>query len=293
MKKNTVTQTVAHIFMLVFCVSCVMPFILLISASLESREELVKFGVSIFPRNPNLLAYQAVFEYPMRIIRAFGVTLFVTIVGTLVNISLTFVAGYALSNRRFLYRRQVSFFLYFTMLFSGGLVPTYILVSKYLHLTNNIWVMILPGLAAPMQVFLMRTYLSDIPYSLQEAAKIDGANEFDILIRIILPMAATPIAIIGFQMALGYWNAWNEALIYITDTKLYPLQMFLQNILQYVQMLKNSQYSGTLLANSIMDIPNTSVISATCFVTVAPMMFAFLIFQKQFIQGVTNGAVKE
>lgn len=289
-RKFSAVQFVAHLVLLFFSLMCLIPFLLLISASLTGKQELLVTGISLIPKNPELTAYKAVFRVPMQIVRAYGVTIFITVVGTVLNMVICFLAAFALSNRNFVYRRVVSFYLYFTMIFSGGMIPYYITVSKYLKLTDNIWVMILPLLASPMTIFLLRTYLYDIPYTLHEAAKIDGASEYQVLFRVVLPMSKTPLAIIGFQVALGYWNAWQEALLFITDSDLYPLQMLLQRMTNYVSMMKNVRFAGKALASSL---PDGAIIAATCVVAIGPMLFAFLLFQKQFVAGITNGAVKE
>ncbi len=292
-KKVTTLTVIAHVVLFLFSLMCLIPFILLVSSSFTNREELVKIGISFFPHEPTVSAYQAVFEHPIRIVRAFGVSIFITVVGTILNLVVCFTAAFALSNHNFVFRRQVSFYFYFTMMFGGGIIPYYMVCTRYLHLSDNILALIIPPIAAPMTIFLMRTYLYDIPYTLHEAAKIDGASEYQVLFHVVLPLARTPLAIIGFNTALGYWNSWYEALLFITDPKLYPLQTLLQNILAYVNMLKNSRFANSKLMENIASIPSTSIIAATCLIAIGPMLLSFLFFQKQFVYGITNGAVKE
>lgn len=292
-KKINATKVISHVVLFLFTMSCLIPFLLLVSSSLTERDELVKYGIGIIPRMPKLNSYKAVFEYPVRIIRAFGVSILITAAGTVLNLVICFLAAFALSNHKFSFRRPVAFYLYFTMMFGGGLVPYYITCTKYLHLADNILVLILPMLAGPMTIFLLRTYLYDIPYTLHEAAKIDGASEYQVMFHVVLPLARTPLAIIGFQTALSYWNSWYDAMLFITDPKLYPIQTLLQNIMSYANMLKNSRFTDSLLSKAMASMPTTSIISATCVIAVAPMLLTFLLFQKQFIYSITNGAVKE
>lgn len=293
MKKINGSQIIAHILFMMFSIACLIPLILLVSSSLSTKEEVVKYGIGLFPRRPVMDSYNMVFEHPARLLRSYGVSIFITVVGTVVNVILCLMTAYSLARKNFKMRRQVSFFLYFTMLFSGGMIPTYMLISKYLHMDNTIWVLIIPALCAPMTIFLMRTYLYNVPETLFEAAKIDGASEYTILFKIVMPMSVTPMAIIAFQTAIGYWNSWYEAMLFITDPKLYPIQQFLQNILDYVQMLKSAEFANSLLSAQAANVPSNAVVSATCFITIAPVLLAYLMFQKWFVQGITAGAVKE
>lgn len=291
MKINKST-IISNIILILLSFAFLIPLLLLISSSLSSDEEIVKYGLGLFARKPILNAYRLVFQKAESLIRAFKVSVLITVFGTVLNVIFTVMTAYPLTRSNFRLRRQLSFYLYFTMLFNGGLIPTYILITKYLHLQNNLAVLILPSLMAPGTVFLMRTYLYDIPQSIIEAAKIDGASEFQILKKIIFPMSVTPIAIIGFQMAIGYWNEWYNAMLYINKPQLWPLQTFLQNITSYVNLIKNGTISGSMAAQ-LAAIPSNAIISATCFIVIAPIILVFLLFQRFFVASISVGAVKE
>lgn len=290
--KIRLSSIISHIILILLSFAFLIPLLLLISSSLSTDAEIAKYGLSIIPKRPVLSAYAVVFKRFESIMKAFGVSVLITVVGTVANIILTVTTAYPLTRPVFKARRYLSFYLYFTMLFSGGLIPSYILITKYLHLQNNLLVLILPGLMAPGTVFLMRTYLYDIPPAMMEAAKIDGASEFQILGKIVFPMSITPIAVIGFQLAIGYWNEWYNAMLYINKPDLWPLQTFLQNITSYVQMLKKGEISPEMAAQ-LAEVPSNSIISATCFIVIAPVLLVFLCFQKFFVAGITAGAVKE
>ena len=283
-------KIVSHIIFILFCICCIIPLLMLISSSVTPNDVIKESGLSLIPKKVTLDAYRMIFAKPQNLLRAYGVTIFITVVGTVINLLVCTMTAYSLMRKSFEYRRVVSFVIYFTMLFSGGLVPLYILITKYLHMQNNILVMIIPQMASPMLIFLMRTYLSDIPSALFEAATIDGATEYGIFFKIVLPLSVPALSAGGFITVLAYWNEWYYCMLFITDEKLYPLQMLLQNILNYVSLLKSG--NSMLTASIANNVPSNAVTSATCFLVIAPMLTAFVFFQKYFVQGITAGAVK-
>ena len=217
----------------IFAILCLTPFLLVITASLTDEATLIRTGYRLFPEKWSLEAYKAIFR-SNTIPRAYGVSIFVTAVGTALSMLVTAMCGYAISCKQLRYRNILAFFFYFTMLFSGGLVPTYILITRYLHLTNSIWVYIIPSLVNPWNMFLLRNFFNDIPDALKESARIEGANEWRIMAIIVLPLSLPALATVGLFYALGYWNAWVEAMLYIDNEKLFTLQYIIMRIIRNI-----------------------------------------------------------
>lgn len=279
-------------FMFVFSVFCILPFILIISSSFSDERALLLNGFSLFPKQVSLLAYKIIFE-DNAIFNAYKVTIIVTICGTALKLLFTSAMAYALSVKTFTHRNKIAFFVYFTMLFSGGLVPTYLLISKYLHLKDNIMVYIIPVLINSYNMFLLRNFFKAIPDSLTESAKIDGANDIYILFKIILPLSKPALATIGLFYALGHWNEWFTCLLYIHKETLYSLQYLIMKVLRDVDFMKQmATYQASLGLNTNYIIPNNSSKMATAVVTVGPIIFVYPFVQKYFVKGLVVGAVK-
>jgi putative aldouronate transport system permease protein len=226
------------------------------------------------------------------IIRAYGVTTFTTFVGTFLSVLVMALCAYPLSRPDFKWRYPLTFFIFFTMLFGGGLIPTYIVITKYYGLGDTIWVYILPSLANAFQIIIFRTFFAGLPFSLIESAKLDGASELKIFFKIILPLSKPAIATIGLFNVLGRWNEWMTALIYIRDDKLYTLQFLLQRILMEVEYINNIATELSVDFGSTMDVPTETVRFAMAIVAAGPMLFVFPFFQKYFAKGLTIGGVK-
>jgi putative aldouronate transport system permease protein len=220
---------------------------------------------------------------------AYSVTIFITIVGTAGGLLIMSMAGYVLSRNDFKYRNVISFFIYFTTLFSGGLVPSYILMVNYLGLKDNVLAMILPGMVSAWSIFLMRNFMKSIPDSLYESAAIDGAGDFKIYLKIFMPLATPSLATIGLFLALGYWNEWYNAMLYIQSQVKFPLQFFLQKIVTQanVQLLIQQ---GAVVNTS--DLPSESIKMATAVMAIGPIILLYPFVQKYFVSGLTIGAVK-
>jgi putative aldouronate transport system permease protein len=292
-KGRTLPSTVLVYFCIcLFVLFCVLPFILVISASFSGDAALREYGPGLLPREPSLEAYQYAFKYPEEVMRAYGVTIFVTVVGTVLNLALTILIAYPLSKRTFRYRRPLSFYLFFTMLFNGGLVPTYLLIKNYLHLYDTIWVLILPLLIVPGNVFILRVFFQGIPESLYESAVIDGAGEWTMLFRVAIPLSKAGIATVTVFIVLLYWNDAFSGLLYLENPDLTPLQLKVTQFMNYVQNVKQSEVaSGGLISSATM--PSRSLLFALCVIAIGPMMFVFAFFQKHFVRGLTAGAIKE
>ena len=267
----------------------VTPFLLVVSGSFTNDKIIITEGYSILPKGFTLQAYKTVFALPEKIMRAYGVTTFVTITGTLLGLFLISMAGFALQRKDMKYRNQIAFIIYFTTLFNGGLIPWYIMVANVLSLKNTIYALILPSLMNPFLIFLMRNFLRTIPESIVESARIDGAGDFRIYRSLILPIATPALATVGLFLALAYWNDWFMSAIYIENDKLFSLQFFLYNILARADFLR-SGLTQTITVK--IDLPRESVKLATAVVVTGPVVLFYPFVQKYFVQGLVVGAVK-
>ncbi|QUH31341.1 carbohydrate ABC transporter permease [Vallitalea guaymasensis] len=289
---QVVQKIITHAVLIIISATCLLPFILLISVSLSSEQDILNYGYRLIPHKIDFTAYKYVFENSKELIRSYEVSIFITVVATVISVFLKLLAAYPLSQKAFKCRKVIMFFIFFTMLFNGGLVPSYILISQYLNLDNTIWVMIIPQLVSAWDIIIMRTFLQRIPVSLFEAAKIDGANQYKIFIRIVIPLSKPIIATIALFTCLAKWNDWFTALLYIRDSQLYPLQYLLQRILMDLQFLiDHAQNAPAGMADSL-KIPGESMRMAMCILAAGPMVFIFPFFQKYFVKGITIGSVK-
>lgn len=274
-----------NFYMCILCACTFIPFWLVIVSAFSSERSIVMNGYSLWPKEFSLDA----FEYLLgrgTIGRAYLVTITVTVIGTLLAVTITTMIAYAISRPYLKYRNVISFIVYFTMLFSGGLVPWYITVVK-LGLKNTIWAMILPMSFSAWNMFLMRNFFAGLPNELAESAKIDGAGEFRSFLSIMLPISKPGIATITLFYMLGFWNDWWMAMNFIDDRSLYPLQYLLR------QVMSNVKYAvevGAILSNTT--IPTDAVQMATCLLAIGPIIFVYPFVQKYFIKGITVGAVK-
>jgi ABC-type glycerol-3-phosphate transport system permease component len=277
------------IIVVLFATICLAPFILVITASLTDESTLVREGYRLFPSKWSLGAYKAIFR-SQTIPQAYGVSIFVTIVGTALSMLITAMCGYAISCKQVRYRNIIAFFFYFTMLFSGGLVPTYILITRYLHLSNSIWVYIIPALLNPWNMFMLRNFFNDIPEAFKESARIEGAHEWRIMFMIVLPLSLPALATISLFYALNYWNAWVEAMLYISDERLYTLQYIIMKIIRNINSA--TQIAGEGASSGTVVPPSYTLRLATAIVTIGPIIFLYPFLQKYFVGGLKVGGVK-
>ena len=240
MRKNKIKLSASSKTFYIICytvvalmaIICLIPFILLISGSFTSEQWIRFHGYGLIPGEFSTEAYKIIFKTPERIIRAYGVSIFITVVGTILGLLLTSMTAYVISRKDFKYRNKFSFFFYFTTLFSGGMVSTYIYYIQYLHLKDSLLALILPMMFNVFYLLIMRTFVNTIPHVLVESAKIDGAGEWRIFFTIILPLLKSGLATIGLFLALGYWNDWYNAMLYLNTETKYPLQYMLYAIQQ-------------------------------------------------------------
>lgn len=289
--KREKTSILFHIFFIVFGLLCVIPFMMIVSASFTSVKDLSIHGFSVLPPKLDFTAYAYLFENPRQIINGYIVTFFVTIVGTFLSVMVMSMAAYALSRPRFKLKGILTAYIFFPTLFSGGLVSSYIVNTQYLHLTDNIWVLILPGLCNVFHVIMLRTFFKQLPDGLFDAAMIDGAGEWRIYTTIALSLSKPAIATVAFLGALARWNEWYNAMLYIRSDYKYPLQYLLQRMMMNIQELIDSmQYVPSMVLTA--DIPGENLRMALLVVCIGPMMLFFPFFQKYFTKGMTVGAVK-
>lgn len=286
-------MAMTNIFFIIFCLLCLFPLLLVISISLSDEKDVVKYGFQLIPMHLTTTAYTMIFEFPQKILNAYKVTMLVTTMATLINILFTSMIAYTLSRPTFKFRKGISFYLFFTMLFSGGLVPYYILMTQYLHLTDSIIALIVPNMFSAYYAFMMRTCFQRLPPELIESAKIDGASEFRIYSRIIMPLSTPVIATVGLFVALGCWNDWITSLLFINKPKLYSLQMLLQMMMANIQSVSNDMVN--MNARDFLNsrkVPAETLRMAMCIVSIGPILILFPFLQKYFVQGLTVGSVK-
>jgi putative aldouronate transport system permease protein len=280
---------VGYIYITLLALYCAIPFVLVLSGSFSDESTIVKHGFKLIPEKFSVSAYKTIFMLPDRIFNAYKVTLMVTIIGTCAGLFMIAMAGYVLSRKDLKYRNQISFFIYFTTLFGGGLIPWYILITKYLGLKDSYLALILPSLMSPFLIILMRSFMKSIPEEIVESAKVDGAGDFTIFLKLILPLAKPALATIGLFLALDYWNNWFNSSIFITDQNKFSLQYLLYNILQSAEFLRSGAASNV---SATMVIPSETLKLATAVIATGPVILFYPFVQKYFVQGLTLGAVK-
>lgn len=263
------------------------PFLVLIGSSFASEHELITQGYPIIPREFSLKSYSLIFASPLKIARAYGVTLFITGVGTAISLFISAMSAYVLARKSVKYREQLAFFLYFTTLFSGGLAPYYMVVVSVLHLKNSLLVLLLVPMFNVLYILILKNYVKMIPDSLQEAAFMDGAGDFRIFLRIVLPLIQPALASIALFTALAYWNDWWTAMMFMDKEAYQPLQYVLYRILSSVNLAANIVNSATMV-----DLPKESLKLALTVVSTGPIILLYPFVQRYFVKGVTLGAVK-
>lgn len=279
-----------YLFILLFASACLIPFVLMISASFSTESIITQTGFGILPKGFSLEAYDIIFQDPRQLIGSYVVTILMTIGGTLLGLFVVSMIGYALSRKDFPYLNVISFFIYFTTLFSAGLAPTYLWVTKYLQLKDSYFAVFLPLLMSPWMIILMKNFARSVPYEITESGKIDGAGDFRIYLSLILPMLKPALATIGLFLALGYWNEWYQSMLYLSSSVEYkPLQNYLYGIINQAAALKNSVAGANVSAGSL---PTQTLKMATAVLATGPIILLYPFVQKYFIAGITVGAVK-
>jgi putative aldouronate transport system permease protein len=286
-------QFFANVFMVLLTLMCIFPFVLLIMASLTEERSLIQNGYSIFPKQFGLDSYIYMFRSGKTIATAYGITTLVTVTGTTASLTMTALMSYPLSRREFYGRNVLAFIVFFTMLFNGGLVPTYIMYTRYLGFRNTLWALLVPSLLLNgFYVIMMRTYFTtNIPDAVIEAARIDGAGEWRTLIQIVLPMSVPMVATMALLIGLSYWNDWRNGFYYLTKSELFSIQNILNRMLQDVQFLKSGA-GGANASEIAATLPSTGIKMAIAVVGALPVLIVYPFFQRYFVKGITIGAVK-
>lgn len=279
----------SHSVVFVIAAACLLPFIMLVSGSFTAEETILESGYSLLPRNVTLEAYRTIFKYPQKILNAYGVSIFITAVGTASSLFFLTMTAYVLSRKDFKYRNQLAFYFYFTTLFNGGMVSTYMFYIQYLHLKDSLLALILPNMMNVFYLLIMRSFVASIPPTLIESAKIDGAGELRIFLQIVLPLLQSGLATVGLLTALGYWNDWYNAMLYINSESKYPLQYMLYDLQMRAQGLAQIASRAGIKVESL---PTNSLKLAMAVVATGPIIFLYPFVQKYFVKGITIGSVK-
>ncbi|MFD1176961.1 carbohydrate ABC transporter permease [Paenibacillus puldeungensis] len=291
-KKFEFSNLFLNLFFIVLSVVVILPFLLVVSVSLTNEKALAQDGYRFFPKTFSLDAYRYLLDAPEMLVRAYGVTVMVTVAGALLGLLLTAMTAYVISRPDYRYNRITTFYVFFTMLFSGGLVPSYILMTQYLHLKDNLLALILPILLSPFNIMVMKGFMSKIPLEIIESAKIDGAREFRIFFRIILPLSTPALATLGLLISFAYWNEWFNAMLYIDDPNKVPLQLLLVRTLNSIEFLTSNSEFAQQLGIDLASFPNNSARMAIAVLAGGPMLIIFPFFQRFFVKGLTVGSLK-
>lgn len=281
------------IILTVLVIVAMLPILLIVVASFSSETSLIRNGYSFWPESWSLDAYYYMVKQGVMIARAYGVSFFVTIVGTALSVFLTTMLAYPMSRKSFKYRNVLAFFVFFTMLFNGGIVPSYIMWTKFFHIKDTIWALIIPNyLVTAFNVILVKNYYQNsIPDSLIEAAQLDGASELKIFFKVMLPLAVPTVATISLFTGICYWNDWTNGLYYINNEKLYSIQQLLMKIMNNIQALRSNS-NAALLGTGAVELPGTSIRMAMAVIGILPIMIIYPFVQRYLVKGVVVGAIK-
>ena len=290
-KADNIFQVILTIFFIILAAIWILPFLITLSVSFSSEKDIVYEGYKLIPKNIDFSAYRFVFSNPMSILQAYKVTFIFSFTSMVLGTLLIALLAYPLTRKEFKARKFLNLFVYLTMLFSGGLVPSYILITRFLHLGDTIWVYILPSLINVWYVFMIRSFFSDISEAIYESARIDGANEFVIFFRIVLPLSKPALATVALFTFLGKWNDWFTSMLYINDQSLISLQYLLQRIMNNIKILQEG--AGLMgLGMEAIETPSETARMAMAVVVAGPALLVFPFFQKYFVKGLTLGSVK-
>ncbi|OJG96539.1 ABC transporter permease [Enterococcus termitis] len=284
-----------NLLIAVFALSCVLPFLFVVAISFTNETALATYGYSFWPKEFSFFGYTYLFgQMNEKIIQALMVTVLVTVLGTVINSTATSLYAYVISRSNFPFRRFFTVFCLITMLFSPGMVANYLVMTNLLQLKDTIWALILPMAVSPFNIIVMRTFFKrSVSDSIIESARIDGASELRIFVQIVLPLAVPGIATISLFAALGYWNDWFNALLYIQKDSLVPLQYLLMKIQNNIQYLTQNAGASSQLSGGMAAIPGESARMAIVVISTLPIAVSYPFFQKYFVKGLTIGGVKE
>ena len=282
---------VATIILTFLVIVTLLPIVLLVIASFTKEQVLIQNGYTFFPKALSLDAYYYMVKQGAVIVRSYGVSFLVTILGTVMSVAVTMTLAYPMARKSFRYKNVLSFFVFFTMLFNGGIVPSYIMWSRFFHIKNTLWALIIPNyMVTAFNVILVKNfYQNNVPDALVEAAQIDGASELKTFYRIMFPLSRPVVATISLFTGLCYWNDWTNGLYYVDNEKLFSIQLLLMKIMNNIQALKANT---ALMGTGTVELPGTSVRMAMAFVGILPILIVYPFVQKYLVEGVVIGAVK-
>ncbi len=286
---NLVGQSAINLFLLALSLACLLPFVIILAASFSTENSIVNQGYSLFPKDFNTLAYQYLLVDSAQVLRSYLVSVTITTIGAPLGLLIMALVAYAMTRKHFQYRKAVAFYIFFTMLFSGGLVPSYILITQYLQLKDTLAVLIIPSLVVGGWVLILRTYFRDLPEELLDAARIDGSGEWRTFFQIVVPLSTPGLATVGLFSMLMYWNDWFTSLLYIEKAALFPIQYLLYTIVNNMDFLDLlSQQAGVRV-----DPPHIPARMAMVVLAIGPILLAYPFVQRYFVRGIRVGSLKE
>lgn len=289
-KAEIAFNSITYVFLTLGSIICVLPFIIILSGSFTDDYTIVTQGYSVLPRDFTLAAYKTIFKAPKDILQAYKMTFYYTIVGTGLGLLMITLTAYVISRKEFKYRNTVSFLIYFTSIFGGGMIPWYLMYANVLGLKGSTFAIWFPALMSPFLVILMRTFISgSVPDAITESAKIDGAGHLTIFFKIVLPVLGPGLATIGLFLALGYWNDWYRSSMFSTNSETWELQFYLYDLLNATTAMKQMAQNASI---STADLPTQSVKLAMAVVATGPVLLFYPFVQRFFVSGITVGAVK-
>ena len=287
---DRIIRGVTYVIVTLFSIACIIPFWMVIASSFSSEEAIRRTGFTLWPSDFSLFSYELLFRSPDQMVGAYVVTIGLAVVGTLIGLFIISMTGYALQRKDFPFRNHIMFYIYFTSLFSAGLVPFYLLIKQTLNLADTYWAILLPLLMSPWLIVLMKNFVKAIPHEITESGKIDGAGDFRIFWNLILPSMKPALATIGLFLALAYWNEWYYSSLFLSSKVEYrPLQYHLYNVINKVASLKNSIAGSKVVVE---DLPGETLKMATATIATGPIILLYPIVQKYFVAGLTVGSVK-
>ncbi|GGD53073.1 carbohydrate ABC transporter permease [Paenibacillus nasutitermitis] len=282
-------HSIGYFFITLVVLFCLIPFVLVVSGSLTNESDILTNGFRLWPTSLDFSAYEYVFRDPEVLVRSYMLTISLTVAGTLFGLFTSAMAAYVLQRSDFKWGYGFSFYFYFTTLFQGGLVPWYILMVNYLHVKDTYWSLLLPLMLNVFYIIILRTFMRSIPDAITESAKIDGAGDFTIFVRLILPLAKPGLATIGLFTALGYWNDWFNSLLYVSDERLYTLQYLLYRSLGNLEGVRRIMAQTGIVVGQL---PGENLKMALAIVATGPIVLLYPFVQRYFVQGMTIGSVK-
>ena len=283
-------DTIKVILLVTVALLCTLPFIIIISGSFSDNAIVVKEGYGVLPKGFTTAAYDRLFKTPRDIIQAYKMTIYYTVVGTAIGLMMVSLTAYVISRPEFKYRNTVSFLIYFTTIFGGGMVPWFLMYAMVLGLKGNTLAIWFPALMSPFLVIIMRTFIREtVPDAITESAKIDGAGHLTIFTRIVLPVIGPGLATVGLFLALGYWNDWYRASMFSTSPDTWSLQFYLYNMINATQALLRLAQDANI---TIADMPGETIKMAMAVIATGPVLLVYPFVQRYFISGITIGAVK-